>query len=207
MRTLKRRRTRARQRQLSSTLIPHDLPQATRTPRQFCLITILCLLFLFSPLPLILTGWDVSESCLVLISQEKSETIFDKTRVLLCKRLFGSGQDLIIRAQSTAIFLCIQPFSAWWRTITTNRVILEQACSWPVRRQSFAIIVVTRWIMTSVSLLKAQPSPLLTMLRSWTFSPSSICKHYNYGSMVDGHVQQWKCNDIQEFQYSHKIDF
>ena len=76
MRTLKRRR-RARQRQLSSTLIPHDLPQATRTPRQFCLITILCLLFLFSPLPLILTGWDMSESCLVLKSQEKSETIFD----------------------------------------------------------------------------------------------------------------------------------
>ena len=76
MRALRRRR-RARQRQLSSTLIPHDLPQATRTPRQRCLITILCLLFLFSPLPLILTGWDVSESCMVLISQEKSETIFD----------------------------------------------------------------------------------------------------------------------------------
>ena len=75
-RTLKRR-TRARQRQLSSTLIPHNLPQATRAPRQCCLITILCLLFLFSPLPLILTGWDVSESCMVLISQEKSETIFD----------------------------------------------------------------------------------------------------------------------------------
>ena len=76
MRTLKRKR-RARQRQLSSTLIPHDLPQATRTPRQFCLIIILCLLFLFSPLPLILTGWDMSESCLVLRSQQKSETIFD----------------------------------------------------------------------------------------------------------------------------------
>ena len=75
-RTLKRR-TRARQRQLSSTLIPHNLPQATHTPRQCCLITILCLLFLFSPLPLILTGWDISESCMVLISQEKSETIFD----------------------------------------------------------------------------------------------------------------------------------
>ena len=74
-RTLKRRR--ARQRQLSSTLIPQDLPQATRTPRQCCLITILCLLSLFSPLPLILTGWDVSESCVVLISQEKSGTIFD----------------------------------------------------------------------------------------------------------------------------------
>ena len=27
-----------------------------------------------------------------------------------------SGQDLIIRTQSTAIFLCIQPFSAWWQT-------------------------------------------------------------------------------------------
>ena len=66
------------------------------------------------------------------------EGVKNKTRVLLCKRLFGSGQDLIIRAQSTAIFLCIQPFSSWWRTITTNGMILEQACSWPVRRQSFA---------------------------------------------------------------------
>ena len=44
------------------------------------------------------------------------ESYTNKTRVLLCKRLFGSGQDLIIRAQSTAIFLCIQPFSAWSRT-------------------------------------------------------------------------------------------
>ena len=49
-----------------------------------------------------------------------NKNLTDKTRVLLCKRLFGSGQDLIIRAQSTAIFLCIQPFSAWWRTITTG---------------------------------------------------------------------------------------
>ena len=32
-----------------------------------------------------------------------------------------SGQDLIIRTQSTAIFLCIQPFSAWWQTITTKQ--------------------------------------------------------------------------------------
>ena len=39
--------------------------------------------------------------------------IQNKTRVVLCKRLFGSGQDLIIRAQSTAIFLFIQPFSSW----------------------------------------------------------------------------------------------
>ena len=64
-----------------------------------------------------------------------------KTRVLLCKRLFGSGQDLIIRAQSTATFLCIQPFSVTNNNNqTNNRVILflVQACSWPVRRQSFA---------------------------------------------------------------------
>ena len=51
----------------------------------------------------------------VLISNKMVSltTTENKTRVLLCKRLFGSGQDLIIRAQSTAIFLCIQPFSAW----------------------------------------------------------------------------------------------
>ena len=39
-------------------------------------------------------------------------------------------------------FLCIRPISAWWRQTTnwtTKLVILEQACSWPVKRQSFAI--------------------------------------------------------------------
>ena len=40
--------------------------------------------------------------------------------------------------QSTAIFLWNWPFFAWWRRQTTKGVILEQACSWPVRRQSFA---------------------------------------------------------------------
>ena len=45
-----------------------------------------------------------------------------------------SGQGLIIRTQSTAIFLCIQPFSAWSQTTNqpNNQVILEQACFWPV---------------------------------------------------------------------------
>ena len=38
--------------------------------------------------------------------------------------------DVITRRQSTTIFLCIGPFSAWWRTNkqTNNQVILEQAC-------------------------------------------------------------------------------
>ena len=42
--------------------------------------------------------------------------------------------------QSKAIFMWMRPFSAWWRTNnqTSNWMILVQACSWPVRRQSFA---------------------------------------------------------------------
>ena len=38
--------------------------------------------------------------------------------------------------QLTTILLSIAPFSAWWRTITTNRLILVQACSWPVWKGS-----------------------------------------------------------------------
>ena len=51
----------------------------------------------------------------------------------------GLTLDVVTRGQSTAIFLCIGPFSAWWQTI--NQVILVQACSWPVIRQSFAITI------------------------------------------------------------------
>ena len=47
--------------------------------------------------------------------------------------------DVTTRGPSTGIFLCIGPFSAWWHR-TNNQVILVQACSWPVRRQSFAIV-------------------------------------------------------------------
>ena len=47
------------------------------------------------------------------------------------------------------------------------------------------IIIFTRWMMTSVSLLHPQPSPLLTMLRSWTFSPSSICKYLHNDQAAD----------------------
>ena len=38
--------------------------------------------------------------------------------------------------QLTTILQCIAPFSAWWQTITTNQVILVQACSWPVWKGS-----------------------------------------------------------------------
>ena len=46
--------------------------------------------------------------------------------LLLCTGLYW--------AESLAIFLCIQPFSAWWQTNNqpNNQVILVQACSWPV---------------------------------------------------------------------------
>ena len=42
--------------------------------------------------------------------------------------------DVFTRGQSTNIFLCIGPFLASWQTNeqTNNRVIREQACSWPV---------------------------------------------------------------------------
>ena len=39
---------------------------------------------------------------------------------------------------STDIFLCVRLFLAWWH-LTNNQVTLEQSCSWPLRRQSFAI--------------------------------------------------------------------
>ena len=60
------------------------------------------------------TGWTIHSSFLVLSGLKKSFTL-----------------DMITRGQSTTIFLCIGPFSAWWRT-NDNRVILEQACFWPV---------------------------------------------------------------------------
>ena len=55
---------------------------------------------------------------------------------LFCKSV--SLLDVITRAQSTIIFLCVRHF---WHggEHQTNQVILEQACSWPVRIQSFAI--------------------------------------------------------------------
>ena len=80
-------------------------------------------------------GWlDQSSSFLVLSSPAKGITL-----------------DVIDMGQSTTIFLCIGRFSAWWQPIertheqtnkrtneqTYNPVILVQACSWLVRRQSF----------------------------------------------------------------------
>ena len=73
------------------------------------------------------TGWTIHSFFLVLSGLKKSFTL-----------------DVITRGQSTTIFLCIGPFSAWWQTNerTNNQMILVQACSWPVwDRQSFAIRV------------------------------------------------------------------
>ena len=42
--------------------------------------------------------------------------------------------DVTTRGTITTIFLCIGPFLAWWPT--NNRVILVQACSWPVWESS-----------------------------------------------------------------------
>ena len=52
---------------------------------------------------------------------------------------FHIYMDVISEWQSTTIFLRIRPFLEWWQTNKhpNNRMILEQACSWPV--QSFAI--------------------------------------------------------------------
>ena len=48
----------------------------------------------------------------------------------------GFTLDVITRGRSSAIFLCIGPFLAWWQP--NNRMTLVQACSWPVRSHSFA---------------------------------------------------------------------
>ena len=54
-----------------------------------------------------------------------------------------SPMDMITRALSTANFLCIRSFLAWWQTNTrtTNWLILEQSCSWPLKRQTYAISI------------------------------------------------------------------
>ena len=56
-----------------------------------------------------------------------------------------SPMDVMTRGQSTSIIVCIWPFSAWWQKNehTNNRMTLLQACSWPLRRQSFAMMIIT----------------------------------------------------------------
>ena len=63
------------------------------------------------------TGWTINSFFLVLSGLKKSFTLV-----------------VITRGQTTTIFLCIGPFLAWWWKTkqTNNRVILVQACSWPV---------------------------------------------------------------------------
>ena len=71
------------------------------------------------------TGWTIHSFFLVLSGLKKSFTL-----------------DVITRGQSTTIFLCIGPFSAWWRTNKqTNEQPGDPSASLllaSVRRQSFA---------------------------------------------------------------------
>ena len=84
------------------------------------------------------TGWTNNTSFLVLLYGVEK----------------GFVLDVITRGQSTTTFLCIGTFLAWWWTNkqtnkqTTNQVILVQACSWPVRGQSFAIKLRTPFSVT-----------------------------------------------------------
>ena len=73
----------------------------------------------FSSFCLLLTTYSISIR--LPYNHEKDKKSFTlqntKTRYTLdTSTKQWSGQGLIIRTQSTAIFLCIQPFSAWWRT-------------------------------------------------------------------------------------------
>ena len=73
----------------------------------------------FSSLSLLLTTYSISIRLPYNhVKDEKSCTLQNtKTRYTLdTSTKQWSGQGLIIRTQSTAIFLCIQPFSAWWQT-------------------------------------------------------------------------------------------
>ena len=91
------------------------------------------------------------EKILLWIPQMQNKHCTNKTQCQPCKRLAWpiipnswsslvwkrvSPMDVIALGQSTIIFLCIRPYSAWWQP----NVNPAQACSGPVRRQSFAKI-------------------------------------------------------------------
>ena len=61
-----------------------------------------------------MTGWTIHSPFLVLFGLKKNFTL-----------------DVITRGQATTIFLCIGPFSAWWRT-NEQPGVLVQACCWPL---------------------------------------------------------------------------
>ena len=86
----------------------------------------------------------------------------------------GFTLDVITRAQSTSISMCNGPFSACWHPTeqTNNQVSLVQACSWPVRRKSFAIVRVS----LSMFLVVTQPLNRSHKL-SWRDAESDMLKN------------------------------
>ena len=69
------------------------------------------------------TGWTIHSFFLVLSGLKKSFTL-----------------DVITRGQSTTIFLCIGPYSAWWQTNDQPGDPRASLLLTSVRRQSFATV-------------------------------------------------------------------
>ena len=79
---------------------------------------------------------------------------------------------LITRAPPTTILLCLRPFLHCDERTPQHRAILEQACFWPVRRPSFAIIHIT-WHFDKHTSLKSRKQICV-----WNLDPhpaSSVC--------------------------------
>ena len=80
---------------------------------------------------------------------------------------------MITRGQSTTIFLCIGPFSAWWQPNEqkNKRVILVQACSWPVRRQFFVLFLAAALVGFNLIIQRSY-------LRTWLNDKSVGCRKH-----------------------------
>ena len=85
-----------------------------------------------------------------------------------CWVTLRSGWLLELLTELTTIFLCTMPFGHGVGNQTTirlnNQVILEQACSWPLRRQSFVTLSTTFFSI---------PLPRWTVLRAARANPGS----------------------------------
>ena len=85
-------------------------------------------------------------SLAVLVSDISS---FDQITYTGLEMGFSHGCDHKGGSQQPFFCVSIRPFSEWWppNNKTTNRVIQEQACSKPARRQSFALTSSSVWAM------------------------------------------------------------
>ena len=141
------------------------------------------------------TGWTIHSSFLVLLSG------LDK----------GFTLDAITRGQWTTIFLCLGPFSAWWWTSNV------QSCSWPVWRQSFAILVEKVYLCSTVLRLCTPKSCGLEMgpaVRDWSVKcrqRSYILFSISYGLFccfvarficpwINQFGEQWQITSVKHWQ-------